>query len=361
MMSFALPKMHTKLFTGQNSYEVFAHNVKQERIVFLTYPQITPAIKTRLADVFPHKTICFVKYPFGYPDIDELEEFHHDFWDSYIFENTMLVGFGGGSVLDCAKVLRFEASGKEWLKKNVDKPFKAKDTKSLPLALIPTTAGTGSEVTSTATIWNKTKVKKHSFYGKPVFADYAVVSGEFNLGNSWSATRDTALDALSHALEALWNVNRTFESNDYAILAARLICYNLPKIKDNIDDLSLRNNLSSASLLAGLAMAKTETALAHALSYDLTLKSSFSHGAAVAHWLPYLWNLLDHSQDDEGKRLIKQALKKIGSTPQDLENWLTMLGVPSLPIGANSPLITLQIAEKINSPRGKNFSIFLKN
>lgn len=84
-------------------------------------------------------------------------------------------------------------------------------------------------------------------------------------------TRQTALDALSHALESLWNANRNPVSDTHAVRAARLILEHLPALLEQPQDRALRSTIAEAALLAGLAFSNTQTAIAHALSYPLTL------------------------------------------------------------------------------------------
>ncbi len=201
-----------------------------------------------------------------------------------------IIGLGGGSALDAAKVLATTLSGAEGptlievLRHSMVSTWK----KRLPLIAIPTTAGTGSEVTPFATIWDHEEKKKYSLEGDYVFPDVALLDASltFTLGRDDSLF--PALDTVSHALESIWNINKTPISAGHAYHSMRLICNALPKILELPYSLSLRRDLQSASILSGLAISQTKTAIAHALSYPLTLYYGVPHGLACSFTLPYL-------------------------------------------------------------------------
>lgn len=312
-------------------------------------------IRGLLKDKLATETI----YQSGMPDIQETQMLQNAFWKTVNSNNAVLLGIGGGSVMDIAKVLRFRPEGSDWLANHLDQPLDASVCLKIPLVLAPTTAGTGSEVTPTATIWDFTKQKKHSFFGSEVFADVAVVDPSLCLGAPWILSRDSAVDALSHALEAIWNRNSNPESTQQAMMAAQQICQYLPLLKENLDDLSLRERLSKAALWAGLAMAKTQTALAHALSYADTVASQKTHGQSCAYWLPYVWQLLENSSCDESiKFSIELAVGKAFSNPTAMYRWLLELGFEVYPPYESDPAIDERVEIVRLSPRGKNFAGF---
>jgi alcohol dehydrogenase len=94
-----------------------------------------------------------------------------------------------------------------------------------------------------------------------------------------------ALDALSHALESIWNTNRTDESQGYSTQAINKICESLPQVLEQPKNLVARKNLQRAAALAGLAISQTKTAIAHAISYPLTVKYTVPHGLACSFTL----------------------------------------------------------------------------
>jgi len=201
----------------------------------------------------------------------------------------IIIAIGGGSVIDTAKVVRAS------LYKNVfdvNELFKkAPINKNIPkLIAVPTTHGTGSEVTMWATVWDKEKKEKKSLSeieNYPTMALYDV-SMVKDLPVKISIT--TTMDALSHAFEAIWNKNRNPVSTQYAIQAIKLIYENIGEIQDNTS-YETRRNLLIASAYAGLAFSNTRTAAAHSMSYPLTLKYNIPHGIACSMPLKPLLNI----------------------------------------------------------------------
>lgn len=320
--------------------------------------QILDQIRTYLKDRLVSETI----YSGGMPDILATQKMQEAFWRNANPSNSVLLGIGGGSVMDIAKVMRFQPAGIGWLRENLDVEINVNQDCKIPLVLAPTTAGTGSEVTPTATIWDFKSQQKHSFFGPQVMADIAIVDPYLCLGAPWNISRDSAIDALSHALEAIWNTNATPETTELAISAANDICHNLSNLKDNLNNIQIRAQLSKASLSAGLAMAKTQTALAHALSYSETASSQMSHGKACAYWLPFVWQLFIQSQgSDTQKSEVNRALQNHFPSPSELYDWLIDLGFEVHPPYRRDLDSDARVKQVRLSARGKNFAGFTTN
>ena len=114
---------------------------------------------------------------------------------------------------------------------------------------------------------------KYSLAHPKLYPETAVLDPALTVGAPRELTLATGLDALSHALESIWNVNGNPVSASYAVEAAREIIDTLPRLMQRLDDVDLRARQAHASLLAGLAFSNTKTALAHNISYDITLRS----------------------------------------------------------------------------------------
>ena len=209
------------------------------------------------------------------------------------YPDAVVIAIGGGTTLDLAKVLRFRcalqgaglaaATLAHWRTNTVSTGFSRH-----PLWLVPTTSGTGSDVTRWATVWDTDSAVHAKLSWAPAkgFAERAFVDPELTVSCPARITRDCALDTLAHALESIWNHHANVATAALAVQAARLVVAALPRVLQTPADLAARVDLSRASLLAGLAMSQTQTALAHALSYDLTLQEGLPHGEACAVWLP---------------------------------------------------------------------------
>ncbi len=199
-----------------------------------------------------------------------------------------VIALGGGSVMDAAKALACGlAKGApsrplhSWLRQN-----EAVTIKALPIYCIPSTAGTGSEVTSFATIWDsannqKLSLKHHNCYAKLALLDY-----ELTLTLPWQETLIGALDALSHALETLWNKTATPCSVSFALGALELIYTHLPLVEKDLQSKTSRKALQDAATLAGFAISQSHSSIAHAISYPLTLNFDMPHGFACSALLP---------------------------------------------------------------------------
>lgn len=195
-----------------------------------------------------------------------------------------VVGLGGGSALDAAKsvamLLARPGSVQHWWDGLAGS---GGPTRNVRLAQVPTTAGTGSEVTRWASLWSDDGAK-HSLDLPDGLADVAFVDGALSDSMGARLTAATGLDAVAHALEALWNRGATVESDGHACTALRLARQHLLACVQGGADATLalhRDGMARAALEAGLALAVTASAGAHALSYGLTGKHGVPHGLAV--------------------------------------------------------------------------------
>ena len=236
------------------------------------------------------------------PELDALDKWTSEYSSAGF---AAIIALGGGSVLDAAKVLGVT------LPSGVNSPLEQlfrqkKDitwSSRIPVTAIPTTSGTGAEVTPFATVWDGLNKKKHSLSGDNVYPAHALLDPELTLTLPRHETLYTGLDAISHALESLWNKNRTPVSEGFALHALTLANQALPIILKQPDDLESRASMQQASLLAGLAISQTKTAIAHAISYPLTIHYNIPHGLACSFALTGLIDLyfpiLDNSQEKQ--------------------------------------------------------------
>lgn len=201
-----------------------------------------------------------------------------------------LVAIGGGSVLDAAKTLSVT------LTSPASAPLSAclrsgnpqEWRQPLPVFAVPTTSGTGAEVTPFATVWDQVSHKKHSITGPQLYPALAVLDPVLTVSLPGQETLYTGLDATSHALESIWNRNRTPITEACAWHALVLIADALPRALLDGADLDAREAMQQASLLAGLAIGQTRTAIAHSISYPLTSHYQVPHGLACSFTLPHL-------------------------------------------------------------------------
>jgi alcohol dehydrogenase len=218
----------------------------------------------------------------------------------------VIVALGGGSAIDTAKALSFALPARDpgLLRAHFEAGAALPDVAPLPVIAIPTTAGTGSEVTPFAAIWDRQRAKKYSLARPRLHPRVALLDPELALSLPDDVTTASGLDALSQAFEAIWNRNATPVTTLYARQAIGLIFRNLPRVLLEPQRLELRAAMLEASLLAGLAISQTRTALAHSISYPITARYGVPHGLACSFTLP---TLLDFNAVSDDGRLAATA------------------------------------------------------
>lgn len=199
-----------------------------------------------------------------------------------------IIALGGGSVIDSAKFLSVDS-----VFENDNFKIKSQPKKLFAFA---TTSGTSSELTHWATIWDNDAFVKHSLSDEILYPKEAFYDANLTLSLPRQTTIYTALDALSHSFESIWNNNANPISTHYALMAIEIILRDLVELSQNLHSLKLRSNLMLASIYAGLAFSNTQTALAHALSYPLTMRFGTPHGLACSFSLPLLLECLPPSK-----------------------------------------------------------------
>ncbi|MBE0478332.1 iron-containing alcohol dehydrogenase [Candidatus Aerophobetes bacterium] len=247
----------------------------------------------------------------------------------------VIIGLGGGSPLDAAKVIGVLIKnppplsyyfGKNKLKNNPP-----------PFIALPTTSGTGSEVTPYAVVTD-TQEKHHPkkiIADARIFPEEALLDPTLTLSLSPTLTSDTGIDALSHAVESFLSKRSFPLSETFALEAVRIIGKYLPRAISHPRDIETRSYLMYASLLAGISIAQTGATLLHAMGYPLTSSFNISHGRANAILFPWFWEysfpgnpekffkiittLMEEAKEHQAKRakesalLLKEFLQTCGS------------------------------------------------
>lgn len=229
------------------------------------------------------------------------------------FQPNILIAIGGGSAIDSAKAVMtmlYSTSKDEFIEKV--ESGKSEISNETPLIVIPTTAGSGSEVTSFATIWDRDLLVKHSIEGQALIPQTAILDSSLLETLKDERLLFPALDAVSHSLESLWNTNRTPISKSYAMEALYSADFALKSYTNRDYDL---DSFVQSSVHAGLAISITRTALAHSISYPLTLRYFVPHGLACSFTLSSMFklssNLLALSQSEQ--TIIESVLHSVES------------------------------------------------
>lgn len=198
---------------------------------------------------------------------------------------SLVVGIGGGSVLDCAKAIRILLTQDGALLEDYVEKRKDFQRPGLPFIAVPTTAGTGSEVTPYASLQTHAH-KKISLTHRWLFPEVALIDPLLTHSMPRYVTACSGLDALSQAIESFWSVHHTPFSETHSLRAISLILGNLRKVLKEPSNREARFAMSLASTEAGLAITQTRTTAVHAVSYPLTTFFEIPHGHACALTLP---------------------------------------------------------------------------
>jgi alcohol dehydrogenase len=242
----------------------------------------------------------------------------------------VVVALGGGSVLDAAKgAVAHRALGSQASVLSAHFREGAALPASMapkPLIAIPTTSGTGSEVTRWATIWGDDGIK-FSLTDERLYPAVAILDAALCLSMPREATLASGLDALSHSMEAVWNRNHSPLTDAFATAAIGALRAALAAVLRHPGDRERRREVQNASLLAGLAMSRTQTALAHSISYPFTAHHGVPHGLACSFTLGQVARF-NMEADAERLRPIAQGLGcALPEVPQVIEAWFDELEV----------------------------------
>lgn len=189
-----------------------------------------------------------------------------------------IIGFGGGSSLDVAKVIALLADPRQ--NQSIQDIYGLNNAKAprLPLILIPTTAGTGSEVTPISIVTTG-ETTKTGIVSPILYADTAILDATFTTGLPAHITAATGIDAMVHAIEAYTSkIKKNFYADMLAKQALKLLNKNLTPVLVNGQDLEARQNMLLGSMLAGQAFANAPVGAVHALAYPLGGHFHLSHG-----------------------------------------------------------------------------------
>lgn len=228
-----------------------------------------------------------------------------------------LIGFGGGSAIDCAKIVgaRIARPGLQIHKmKGI-----LKILKTTPFTIaVPTTAGTGSETTVAAVITDSVTHHKFPVNDFPLIPDCAVLDPEVTKNLPAQLTATTGMDALTHAIEAYIGRSTVKSTRKAALEAARLISENLEIVYENGKDLNARANMLKASFLAGKAFSKSYVGYCHAVAHSLGGKYNIPHGLANAVLLPYILESYGESIYNKAKQIAISMHIADQETPADV-------------------------------------------
>ncbi len=290
-MSISTFKIANKLITGNGATEKLSEEMNRLQVsnpLIVTdeilqkvgvVDQVTPLLKG-----LSYETFTGVKPD---PELKIVEECAEVFSQG---NHDSLIAIGGGSAIDIAKSVSALSSHNGQLAELIGTDLVPQ--KGCPIITLPTTAGTGSEVTNISILSDKEAQLKKGIVSDYLLPDVAIVAPEMTLTMPPSVTAASGVDALVHAIEAYISVNASPITDALAIQAIKMISKNLPKAYANPDHMEARENMATASLMAGMAFGNAGVGAVHALAYPLGGRYNIAHGVSNALLLPYVmeWN-----------------------------------------------------------------------
>lgn len=344
---------------GWGSLNQLAHITEHQKIALVTFPEARGlGLIDRIQDLLGDRLVYVIEDVQPNPDVAQLRGTYERFWQE-AGECQAIIAVGGGSAIDTAKALIVGTESGHFDELlallATGKPFEPARSKILIAA--PTTAGTGSEVTPWATIWDSASHKKYSLHLECTWPKVAIVDPELMLTVPGGVTVSTGLDALSHALESVWNINANPVSDTFAVSAIADILECLPLLRRDLSNKELRSCMALAALKAGLAFSNTKTALAHSISYEMTLHYGLPHGIACSFTLPLVLGLAwghDAARDRTLQRIFGNDLDKAQG---QLREFLHSLDVKTefSDYGVTASQAEQMINFAMQGARGKNF------
>lgn len=234
------------------------------------------------------------------PSIENIEEGRR----IYLKNNCEgIIAFGGGSPMDCAKVVGARIANPNKSVSQMRGLLKVVK-KIPPFFAVPTTAGTGSETTLAAVVSNMQTHEKYAINDPQLRPKYAVLDPELTTGLPKKITSTTGMDALTHAIEAYIGQSGVKSTNDYAEKATKLIFDNLEKAYEDGKDIEARENMLVASFYAGMAFTRAYVGYVHAIAHNLGGLYGTPHGLANAVILPHV---LEYYGESAYAKLAKLA------------------------------------------------------
>ncbi|MCD6256643.1 iron-containing alcohol dehydrogenase [Candidatus Aerophobetes bacterium] len=241
---------------------------------------------------------------------------------------SVVIGLGGGSAMDSAKTIAVIAKEDGTLEDYHEGKLKIKRP-GLPFVAVPTTAGTGAEITNNAVLTNREKKLKKSIRSPFMIAKVALVDPELTLSCPPSLTAHSGMDALTQAIESFISKGSNPITDTLALRAIELIFYNLPLAFEDGSNISTREKVALGSLLSAMAFSNSGLGAVHGLSHPLGAHYNIPHGLACAVLLPWVleYNLpvCKEKMDIIAKKI---GVKRGEDVPDIIRDLLNKLKIP---------------------------------
>ncbi|MGN0529050.1 MAG: iron-containing alcohol dehydrogenase family protein [Eubacterium sp.] len=211
------------------------------------------------------------------------------------------VALGGGSPMDCCKAACAIAKGDDIIESYHSGGKAINPNEAIPMIAVTTTSGTASEVTNISVLTDLAQNLKQPMNDPAMYPKIAVIDPELTITVPAQITASTGLDVLSHAVESYWSTLNQPVCSACSVYAARLVFRWLEKAYNEPDNLTAREKMAEASIVAGVAFSHPRTTGSHACSFPLTNIYGVPHGEACAFTLDYFIKFNADNADDDGR------------------------------------------------------------
>jgi len=312
-----------QLHITQEPAELLASLLVGQRILFMTSSGWMSRGIMDILQIDTTQVVAMISNVSANPSLTEVRNLHEQLQGK---KYDVIVAVGGGSVIDAAKVCAVQQAYdivdviKHPRPSELSLPF-------TPIVAVPTTSGSSSELTPWATVWDTDEKMKYSLHLRNSWCTHSIYCAELTTSLPIHTTLVSSLDALSHAFESIWNINHNEVTVSHAFKAIHRIMQALPQVMREPHKVNSRYDLMLGSMYAGLAFSNTQTSLAHAMSYDMTLNNGVEHGFATSFTL---CGLLETAMqyNEELHDLIVANMGK--NAVDDLKVWFEGLGISIL-------------------------------
>ncbi|MCM8760420.1 MAG: iron-containing alcohol dehydrogenase [Candidatus Omnitrophica bacterium] len=234
-----------------------------------------------------------------------------------------ILAVGGGSAMDVGKAIAVVATNRGSVRNYFGEV--EYQNQPLPIIAIPTTCGTGSEVTRFAVIIDRSQNTKKTVSSEKIIPKLSILDAEVLRSLPLHLVVATGMDAFSHATESYLSKRADFISKMFARESLKILLEFIPQTKKEPDSLDARERLLLASLIAGFALNKTGTIIVHGMGYALTILYNTHHGTANALLLPYVFEYLKRN----GYEQEMAELERLWGDTERLNDFVKSLGLPS--------------------------------
>lgn len=321
-----------------NSLSEDAILLNSNKILFLVATPLLDVLSTIVKNIeLKNKEVNLIEYRFlGEPTF---AQFNLLLKENEGFNPDCVIGVGGGSVLDCAKLLAALINNSQKLKDVVGIGFL--NGRSAKLICVPTTSGTGSEVSPNAILLNEETQAKSGIISPFLVPDACYLDPVLTVTLPPKLTAETGIDALSHCIEAYTNKFAHPTVDIYALKGIQLIAENIEEAYKNGKNIEARSAMLLGSMYGGLCLGPVNTSAVHALSYGLGGKFHIAHGLSNAILMP---EVLQFNLSANPKRHAEVA-RALGITTQGNDEDIAISGIKKIEAISNSCNIPKHLAD----------------